>query len=404
MCIRDVNSSILIGMKVIIAGGGIGGLAAALCFNQRGWDVSVLERSPELTDIGAGIQLSPNACHVLAALDVMDDVEALASRPESLEMRWGKSGRSIFSIPVREQAMRRWGAPYLHLHRADLVKTLAECLLDRAPDALQTGVTVTGYEQRSGSVAARLADGSQVEGDLLVGADGIHSVVRERMHGRQQPRFTGSVAWRATIPMERLGACTPPATACVWTGPQRHAVTYPLRGAELANFVGVVEQDTWREESWTGRGERREVRASYAGWHPVITRLIDQADTHYCWALLDREPLPFWHEGAVVLLGDACHPMLPFMAQGAAMAIEDAWVLGQECTQADTVTAGNAHYFRLRQERTARMQKAARANMSVFHKRIPAAYFPHWIAARAWPGIVFARQDWAYGENVVRKG
>ena len=342
-------------MKILIAGGGI----------------------------GAGLQISPNGMKVFEALGMSDRIAANAFQPEGIELRMGRSGRVVFDIPLGLSAADRWGAPYLHLHRADLVEALAAELAERAPGA----------------------DGTHVDGAVLVGADGIHSVVRGMMLGPDKPRFTGNVAWRAVVPIERLGDDLPPPTACAWVGRGRHAVTYRLRGGALANFVGVVEHDGWQVESWSGEGLREDALRDFAGWHPVITNMIRQADVLNRWALFDRPALPRWHDGRVVLLGDACHPMLPFLAQGAVMAIEDAWVLAARLSEGGDVTHALAAYERDRRGRTEAVQAGARNNAKLFHRHNPvtqlATYGPMWLAGRAAPGFVHSRNDWIYGHDVT---
>ena len=388
-------------MRAIIVGAGIGGLTAALCLRRAGWDCIVLEQADEIAEIGAGIQISPNGTRILDALGVLKSLSAQAFSPERIEMRLGRSGRQIFSIPLREAALQRWGAPYLHIHRADLIQTLREALTDSGHDIIQCGKAVTSYRQDAGQINAQLSDGSTVTADVLIGADGIHSRIQQQMLGAQPARFTGNVAWRATVPLSLLGDLAPPPTACVWVGPRRHAVTYRLRGGDLANFVGVVEQQGWETESWSEQGNKADVLADFAGWHPTITRIIDKAQSHYRWALFDREPLPQWTDGRAALLGDACHPMLPFLAQGAVMAIEDAWVLAQQLQQTSDPVEALARYATERQARTAKVQAGSRANMKTFHQSSDLAYLPLWLIGQLMPGFFHARQDWLYGHNLV---
>ncbi|MEQ8746759.1 FAD-dependent monooxygenase [Pyruvatibacter sp.] len=397
-------------MKAVIAGGGIGGLTAALAFRHFGWDVDVFERAPELGEVGAGIQISPNGMKVLQALGVAQRIEASAFEPEALEFRMGQSGVRVFRVPVGDAARQRWGAPYLHVHRADLVAALAAQLeAGDAPGAagsVHLSTAVSGYENTSSGVTAKLGSSGSVQGDVLIGADGIHSSIRTQMVGADAPVFTGNVAWRAVVPMDQLGDLAPPPTACVWAGPGRHAVTYRLRRGTLANFVGVVERDDWRSESWTQQGTRDEALADYAGWHPILTNLIERADAHYRWALFDRKPLPRWSDGRVCLMGDAAHPTLPFMAQGAVMAIEDAYVLARECAAApDDISSALERVYALRIARTSGVQKGSRANAATFHKRTSLAqlstYGPMWLAGQLAPGFVLSRQDWLYAEDVT---
>ena len=393
-------------MKILISGGGIGGLTAALCFLHHGAEVTVLEQAPELGEVGAGIQIPPNAMKVFAALGLDAALAEIAFRPLAIEARMGRSGLELFQIPLTEYAVNRWGAPYLHIHRADYIAVLAAALRAQSPDALQLGGEVAGYCQTEEAVEVRLADGRRISGDALIGADGIHSPVREQMLGAEKPIFTGNVAWRAVVPMAALGAHAPRPTACAWMGPGKHCVTYRLRRGTLANFVGVVERDDWTTESWTERGTRGEALADFADWHPTITRLLGEADTLYRWALFDRAPLPRWVDGRVALLGDAAHPMLPFMAQGAAMAVEDAWVVAREVTQKTSPARGLEAYQHLRQTRASRVQAGSRANAKTFHKRRIlgqlATYGPMWLAGKFAPMAVHRRQDPLYGYDVTR--
>lgn len=393
-------------MKAIIAGGGIGGMTAALAFRHFGWDVEVHERAPELGEVGAGIQISPNGMKVLRKLGLADRVAENAFEPEALEMRMGRSGRPIFRVPVGDAAVARWGAPYLHVHRADLVDALAAELEDRAPGSVHLSSAVTGYEQSADGITAQTDGGASAKGDVLIGADGIHSAIRTQMLGPEAPVFTGNVAWRAVVPIEKLGDLAPSPTACIWPGPGRHAVTYRLRRGTLANLVGVVERNDWQGESWTEQGTREEALADFAGWHPIVTNLIEKADAHFRWALFDRAPLEQWSDGRAALMGDAAHPTLPFMAQGAVMAIEDAFVLARECADSSRdIPSALERVYASRIKRTSGVQLGSRANAATFHKRTAmsqlATYGPMWLAGRVAPDIVRARQDWLYAEDVT---
>jgi salicylate hydroxylase len=392
-------------MKALIAGGGIGGVTAALCLIEAGLEVELYERSGELAEVGAGIQISPNGVKVLERLGLKPALDQIAFRPEAIEMRLGHSGLKVFSIPMREEAVGRYGAPYYHIHRADLMTVLSEALRARAPAAVRLNKDVAGYAQSSAGAELILADGVRAQGDIVIGADGIHSAIRAQMLGASPARFTGNVAWRLVVPANKLPPnCVPP-TACVWVGPGRHAVTYYLRRGELVNFVGVVERDDWQKESWTELGQKAALAADYAGWAKPIASIIEQAGECYRWALFDRAPLANWSDGRVTLLGDACHPMLPFLAQGAVMAIEDAWVLSRKLKSSADIQAALKAYEDERKARTARAQKAARAQTGLYHKRtLPsqlATYAPIWLAANLTPSLVHARQDWLYSHDVV---
>ena len=392
-------------LKAIISGAGIGGLTTALCLIHRGLEVTVLERAPELTEVGAGIQIPPNAMRVFSELGLQDALSEIAFRPEAIEARMGRSGLRLFTIPLADAAIDRWGAPYLHIHRADYIKVLAAALYKHAPHAIQLNTDVSGYRQDETGVTVNLSDGSEVRGDILIGADGIHSPVRDTMLGTQAPAFTGNVAWRAVVPIEKLGDLAPRPTACAWMGPGKHCVTYRLRRGELANLVAVVERDDWTIESWTERGTKEDALADFADWHPTITRILSEAPELYRWALFDRAPLQKWIDGRVALLGDAAHPMLPFMAQGAAMAVEDAFVLADELAGTEDIASALKAYQARRYRRASAVQAGSRTNAKTFHRKTIvsqlATYGPMWVAGKIAPSAINARQDWLYAHDVT---
>ena len=391
-------------MKAIISGGGIGGLTAALCCLHHGIEPIVLERSPALDEVGAGIQVPPNAMKVFTALGLEEALSETGFHPQAIEARMGRSGLQLFDIPLAQAAIDRWGAPYLHIHRADYIAVLHAALRAKAPDALRLGVQVTDYSQTANGVSVTLAGGETMSADLLIGADGIHSSVRETMLGPQNPIFTGNVAWRAVVPVDKLKH-PPRPTACAWMGQGKHCVTYLLRRGTLANFVGVVERDDWTTESWTERGSAEEALADFEGWHPTLTGLLSQADALYRWALFDRAPLKKWVDGRVALMGDAAHPMLPFMAQGAAMAVEDAWALTQQVSAGGNMKNALLAYERMRRRRADGAQAGSRANAKTFHRRTRlgqiATYGPMWLAGKIAPNLIHARQDSLYGYDIT---
>jgi salicylate hydroxylase len=392
-------------MKALVVGGGIGGLAAALSLHHAGLDVEVHEKSPVLAEVGAGVQVSPNGVKVLHRLGLLDELRTIAFEPEALEMRMGDTGTTVFSIPIKAIAAQKYGAPYFHVHRADLHDLLARTLQARVPSALHVGHAVEIIAQGADGVEARFTDGSRAKGDVLIGADGIHSVIRRALQGDEHPRFTGNVAWRLVVPATPdLRRLVPP-NACIWVGPGRHAVTYYLRRGELVNFVGVVERDNWREEGWTQKGSADELRADFAGFAPPVAAILEQASDCYRWALHDRDPMASWSAGRATLLGDACHPMLPFLAQGAVMAIEDGWVLARCLSSGADPAQALLDYEAARKPRTARVQMAARAQMGRYHQRSAVGklttYGPMWLAGKLLPGTVNSMQDWLYAFDVT---
>jgi salicylate hydroxylase len=353
----------------IVVGAGIGGLTAALSLARAGRDVLVLEQAERLGEVGAGIQLSPNASRVLYSLGLREPLEACAFVPQAVEARCSL-GRLLFREELGAHAVSRYGFPYLHLHRADLHAALAEAVAADPRIELRLGARCDRVSSDSISASAVLAgSGERLETELLIGADGIHSAVRECLLGSAQPRFTGNVAWRALIPVDELSGTKPPPVAGIWMGAGAHVVMYYLRRGELVNVVAVVEQTGWEVESWSERGDPNELRAAFAGWNSTVTDTLAAVQPEACfrWALLDRPPLPSWSGGRIVLLGDACHPTLPFLAQGAAMAIEDAATLSR-CLATDPSSAeALRRYEALRKPRTSKIQRVSRLNARIFH-------------------------------------
>jgi salicylate hydroxylase len=344
-----------------IAGAGIGGLATALALARAGVSVEVHEQARELIEVGAGLQLSPNACKALSYLGILEAVRAVAFEPETVSVRHYRTGARLFNAPLKGICDTRYGAPYLHIHRADLLSVLEDAART-AGVHVHLGCPVSGASEVALELGGRALDPA----DLVVGADGIRSAVGRKVIGDVAPDFTGQVAWRGVIRADCLpkGAIEPGATA--WIGPGRHMVTYYLRAGTLLNFVAVEERDDWRDDGWTQPGDLAELRRAFGDWHPGVSALVNAVDQTFLWALFGRPELPRWSKGSVVLIGDACHPTLPFMAQGAAMAIEDAVVLCR-CVQAFDVPTALARFEAARKPRCSALQQRARSNAEVFH-------------------------------------
>jgi len=395
-------------MKILIVGGGIGGLTTALCCVHQGHEVIVFEQASILGDVGAGIQLPPNAMKIFEKLGLAQTLRHYAFAPQALEARMGESGRHIFSIPLTPKRLKKWGGPYLHIHRSDYIKVLYDALIARAPQAVRLGVDVARYRQDNLAATVTLIDGREFSGDVVIGADGIKSAVRAHMFGTETANFTGNIAWRAVVPMSELEKHVPNPTASVWMGRGRHAVTYLLRGGTLVNFVGIVERTDWTEESWREKGYKPDALKEFQAWHPVITTLLNAvpAETLYRWALFDRPPLPHWVDGRVALLGDAAHPMLPFLAQGAAMAVEDAWVVAKTLSEPNVkIEEALKTYQHLRYDRASHVQAGSRGNAKTFHQSSRLGqiktYGPMWLAGKIAPAAIHKRQNYLYGHDVT---
>ena len=392
--------------RILIAGGGIGGLTTALCCVHAGFDVKVFERAAALSEIGAGIQIGPNAARVMLELGLGPEFERVASRPPKQEMRLGTHNVRIFQSPLGDTAIDRYGAPYYLLHRTDLIELLGDALEQRSPGALHLGATVAGYSSGENRAALRMVDDSEHVGDVVIAADGIHSVLRDQMLGDDKPRFTGNIVWRALVPSSAKLKKLVPDSMCIWVGPERHCVTYWLRGGSILNFVGAVERDHWTKESWVEPGPIGDLKEDFGSWSTPIAAVVDSADECTRGALFDRDPLPRLTEGRVALIGDAAHPMLPFLAQGAAMAVEDAWTLATSLRGLPTdPAAALKRYEKTRLPRTSKVQMAARARMHSNHEttmlRQVKTYAPMWFTSRLRPERFDQRHQWLFSHDVT---
>jgi len=354
--------------RVAIVGGGIGGLAAALALEQRGAETIVCEQTAALSEIGAGLNLTPNAVKAARALGLEAEVTAIAAETNFLNIRSWKSGRYI-SRTKRADFRQRFGAPNLSVHRADLLEILGGAL---KTTQLRFNVRCVGVEAGERSATARFADGSALEADIVVGADGIHSAVRGSLFGADKPRFTGCICWRGMAPADAVPADIDTTNGLMWMGPRGHVVHYPVRRGELLNIVAHIDSDAWTEESWTHECDVSEVMTTYAAWSSDLTRLYSCSERWYKWALYDRDPLPQWSRGRVTLLGDAAHAMLPYLGTGAGMALEDACVLAATIARGgDDLSAALTAYESARLPRTKTAVLGARARAKENHLASP---------------------------------
>ncbi|HEX3974813.1 MAG TPA: FAD-dependent monooxygenase [Solirubrobacteraceae bacterium] len=342
--------------RVAIIGGGIGGATAGCALAQAGLEVSVYEAAPELKEIGAGVALHPNAMRVLRMIGVEDAVRRVAGRSEYAVTCDGRTGRTISKISRAQQAST-YGLAGATVHRADLLDVIAAAL---PADSVTLGRRCATVESHDVAVA-RFEDGSEIEADVIIGADGIHSRVRKALFGPDDPTFTGKICYRSVVSREAVRGAEPSTDNAQWLGPHGTVVLYPLRGNQLVNVVAHYDDEHYRHESWINECDRQEVLDRYADWHESLLRVFAAGDTWYKWALYDRDPIPRWTQGRITILGDAAHPMLPYLGQGACQAIEDGAVLATALSaEPDNPTGALERYERTRRPRASRVVLAAR--------------------------------------------
>jgi salicylate hydroxylase len=392
--------------RVAMVGAGIGGLAAALALRNCDVEVVVLEQADRLQPVGAGIQLTPNANQVLARLGVLDAIVDAAFEPRSLDIVDGRRGRTLLSTPLAARARVRYGQPYLNVHRGDLQTVLLDAVKATTSATLELDCRVNSVVQSDDAVDVRLSDGRTVSADIVIGADGVHSIVRQHVVTQHQPaRFTGHVAYRMLIPRSALPADSPPApSVTLWLGPHGHIVSYWVRSGQLYNIVAIIEDSQWKDEGWNIAAELSAVRAAFDDWDPRLQALFGAAGDIHKWALLDHPVPPVWSRGRIALLGDACHAMLPYLAQGGAMAIEDAWVLGDVLADAADPVAALSRYSQLRVERATRVHGRAARNANIFHRSGRVSRFVRDATLRGLavkPDGYLEQLDWLYGRNVT---
>lgn len=387
----------LVGLDVCIIGGGIGGLAAALALAGRGAQVTVLEQAEALREVGAGLQISPNGLRVIEALGLADELAARSVAGRAVSLRDFRKGDEVARLDL---GLMPPDQRYFFVHRADLIDLLAGAARDRG---VQIRLLQQVSEVRPGArPAVTLSTGDSREADLVIGADGLHSRLRDALIGAAPPQFTGQVAWRAVIP----NVVKQSAEAHVFMGPGQHLVSYPIRGGEALNLVAAQERDAWAEEGWHHRDDPANLRAAFAGFGGPVRDMLDVVEEVHLWGLFRHAVAPRWAGGHCALLGDAAHPTLPFLAQGANMALEDAWALGAALAGHDAIDAGLAAYQASRIPRCRRIVAAANGNAWKYHLRPgPVRFAAHCVlrlGSRLAPERLLRQFDWLYGFDVTR--
>ena len=361
--------------NVVIVGAGLGGLATALSLLRRGLNVDVYEQAGDIQEVGAGVQISANGTRVLYELGLQNEVSQLGTLAAAKEIRLWSTGEKWKLFDLGEESVDRYGFPYVFFHRADLHGILLNAVCRVKPNAVHLAMRCTALRQLGDEVILEFAGGNTLSASIVVGADGVHSVVRNALFGADYPQFTGLIAWRGLIPRERVPTTVALEVGTNWIGPGAHIVHYPLRGGELLNFVGIAQRSEWQAESWSLQGDLDELVRDFRGWHPDVQGMIRGIKIPYKWGLILRSPSTRWSAGRITLVGDACHPTLPFLAQGAVMAIEDGFILAR-CLEKYVFDHARAFssYEAARQERTRKVVLGSAENAKRFHDNRLADY------------------------------
>jgi salicylate hydroxylase len=394
----------------LIAGAGIGGLTVALFLERAGWQVTLADREPVLEEIGAGIQLAPNATRLLDEIGILGALDDIAVEPFALNIRRGRDGASLGRATLGKSAEARFGAPFLVVHRGELQAALRRKAEAARGITFRLGLTLTDIREGESTITALFADAdgatTRIEADLLIGADGLWSRARS-LAGLPAPmRYAGKTAWRALIPRDTAPLHAREAEVNLWLGPDAHIVHYPVSGGDEINIVAIIEDD-WREPGWSAEGETDVIRARFRDWHPKARDLINAAEDWHRWALVDRAPETRWSRARMTLLGDAAHPMMPFLAQGASQAIEDAAALAAllpPTRDATAIAEALKRYDLVRIPRTARIQRESRRQGRIYHFDGLRAKLRD-TALKLMPGdALLARYAWLYGHHSRKAG
>jgi salicylate hydroxylase len=388
----------LTGSRIVVIGAGVAGLAVARALAMKGAEVTVLEQAAAIREVGAGLQIAPNGARVLNALGLGESLARVGQRADAVELVDGETGSRVARLPL-DAGDAPFAPVYRFVHRADLIALLFNGAQD-LDVAVRTGARVDRIDLGDDRPAVTLDGGERIVPDLLIGADGLHSALREALNGRVAPFFTHQVAWRATLPAD--GAIDP--IARVYLGPGKHLVTYPLRGGRLRNIVAVEERRTWAEESWSLTDDPLALRIAFEDFVPEVRGWLDRIERPNLWGLFRHPVAQAWHGSNAAILGDAAHPTLPFLAQGANLALEDAWVLAEMLDGHDAPPHAFAAYQAARQARVTRAVAAADANARNYHLaglRRDVAHLGLRVLSRIAPSWISRRFDWLYGHDVT---
>lgn len=387
--------------QILIAGGGIGGLAAALALARIGKESHVFEQADEIKEIGAGIQLGPNAFYTFDELGISDEVNKLAVFPADIIAMDAISGEEILRLPVSELYPERFGKPYGLIHRADLHAVLLQACRDSGKVTLSASSKVESHVSDGKSVTVTTADGQTHTGPALIGADGLWSTVRQSIVNDGKPRVSGHIAYRAVLPIDQVLEANRKHAMVIWMGPRFHLVHYPLRQSDVFNLVAVFHSDKY-DEGWDTYGDPEELRARFQGARPEVLGMLEKIDSWRMWVLCDRDPVGNWTKDNVTLLGDAAHPMLQYLAQGACMAMEDAVCLAKhvQASGGDFSKAFDS-YAKARYLRTARIQQTARLYGQAYHASNATRDLRNAFLKERTPDQVMEGMAWMYEKDQI---
>ena len=394
----------MIDKRIAIAGAGIAGLTTALSLLQRGWKVDVYEQASQLAEVGAGLQISPNGTRVLQSLGLEPALQSVVCQAQGKEIRMWNTGQRWKLFDLGDDCLSRFGAPYWMVHRGDLHKILLDAFNAQSDAPVRLNSRVVSAQSTSTGASFVLQDGSHHSAHGLIAADGVHSILREKLLGEDKAQFTGLLAWRGLVPVHAISAHLQAQVGTNWVGPGAHVITYPVRGGALMNVVGIIEKDGWLGESWTEQGTHEELLQDFGHWHADVGELMRKIDQPFKWALLGRSPQKGWAQGAICLVGDSAHPTLPFLAQGANMAIEDAAVMARCLTAYSTAEKAFAEFENLRWQRTADIVNRSSDNAKRFHnpQLSDAAKAVDYVSTEWEPEKVRRRYDWMFEYDALR--
>lgn len=385
--------------SVVVVGAGIGGLTTALVLARDGWQVDIYEQAHKLEPVGAGIQLAPNASRILDQLGLLPALRETAVETERLVVRNGRNGRHLGGLEHGAYGRKRWGGPFLVIHRGDLQMALLAAVAQNPAITLHLGRRLEDLRSKPDHVKgifSRYGDEVEVSAPLMIASDGLWSKARSHVGLNAPANFSGCVAWRTVVPAAAVPEPFRKHNANLWMAPGGHVVHYPVRGGSEINIVAIME-DSWRERGWSEVGDVAWINRKFHDWHPEVRDLIGSAESWLRWSLFDRAPDPKWTRGPLALLGDAAHPMLPFLAQGAAQAIEDAAALGACLRAADDIPAALKTYESARIRRTAAVQRHSRRQMRIYHASGPIAAARDLAISMLGEHAMGQRFDWIYG-------